>query len=360
MNKPYAIELFAGAGGLSLGLKQAGFEIVLANEIENDFAQSYTSNHSKTKMLQDDVHNINFKKQLENIGIKRISLLAGGPPCQGFSTLGSKNQQDNRNSLFHEFLRAVYEINPDMVLFENVAGFQTMYQGNIYRKLLLELNSLGYKTSSNIVDASDFGLPQKRLRTMIIAKRSNKSKLDFPLATHSNNGNLFGVDKLTLMDALSDLPSIKVGKSEKKYAKEPKNNYQQVLRKNTTTLTEHNCANYGQKMQEILSLIPTGGSINDIPLRLRPKKYFSNTYARLLPDELAPTITRNFGTPSSSRCVHPFENRALSTREGARLQGFPDDYYFYGSKTSKNLQIGNAVPPVLAKQIAKQMINQIN
>nr|WP_237732020.1 DNA cytosine methyltransferase [Bathymodiolus thermophilus thioautotrophic gill symbiont] len=124
-------------------------------------------------------------------------------------------------------------------------------------------------------------------------------------------------------------------------------------------LTEHNASNYGAKMQEILSLVPQGGSVNDLPKRLMSKSYFSNTYARLLPYTVAPTITRNFGTPSSSRCIHPFQNRALSTREGARLQGFPDNYVFYGSKTSKNLQIGNAVPPVLGEVIGQQIINSM-
>ena len=106
-------------------------------------------------------------------------------------------------------------------------------------------------------------------------------------------------------------------------------------------------------MREILSLIPPGGSVADLPERLRPRSYFANTYARLLPDRPAPTITRNFGTPSSSRCVHPFQNRALSTREGARLQGFPDAYHFVGGKQSKNLQIGNAVPPILGEAVAR-------
>ncbi len=131
------------------------------------------------------------------------------------------------------------------------------------------------------------------------------------------------------------------------------------MRNGCTVLTEHNSSKYGHKMQEILSLIPAGGTVNDLPKRLRPKSYFSNTYARLCPNEPSPTITRNFGTPSSSRCVHPYQNRALSTREGARLQGFPDDYIFCGSKTSKNLQIGNAVPPILGKVIAKEIMKSI-
>ena len=162
------------------------------------------------------------------------------------------------------------------------------------------------------------------------------------------------------MDAISDLPKLKTNDVKEFYEKEAQNDYQFQLRNGLEQLTEHNSSNYGNKMLEVLSLIPRGGTVKDLPKRLRPKKYFSNTYARLLPDQLAPTITRNFGTPSSSRCVHPFQNRALSTREGARLQGFPDSYLFYGNKTSKNLQIGNAVPPIFGEMIAKEIIKSMN
>ena len=124
-------------------------------------------------------------------------------------------------------------------------------------------------------------------------------------------------------------------------------------------LTEHNSSNYGKKMLEIMSLIPPSGTVQDLPERLRPKSYFLNTYARLHPDKPSPTITRNFGTPSSSRCIHPYQDRALSTREGARLQGFPDSYVFCGSKTSKNLQIGNAVPPIFGEVVAKMVAESI-
>ena len=154
------------------------------------------------------------------------------------------------------------------------------------------------------------------------------------------------------MEAISDLPHIGAGESSDIYATEPQNEYQRRMRGNQTVLHEHNASNYGEKMQEILRTIPEGGSIKDLPMRLRPRSGYCNTYARLLPDEPSPTITRNFGTPSSSRCVHPFQPRALSTREGARLQGFPDNYIFVGGKQSKNLQIGNAVPPILGEAIA--------
>jgi DNA (cytosine-5)-methyltransferase 1 len=143
------------------------------------------------------------------------------------------------------------------------------------------------------------------------------------------------------------------------YTSSAQNAYQQALRGDCEVLTEHNSANYGEKMRQILALIPPGGTVDDLPAVLRPKAYFSNTYARLWADRPTPTITRNFGTPSSSRCVHPTQNRALSTREGARLQGFPDSYQFMGSKISKNLQIGNAVPPIFGFVLAQEIVRAL-
>ncbi len=309
-------------------------------------------------MLVSDVRSIHFAREAKAAGIERVVLLAGGPPCQGFSTVGSKKFHDPRNSLFHEYLRAVKELEPDYVLFENVSGFKNLYEGIIYNLLLSELDSLGYKTASGVLEAADFGLPQFRQRTIVIGWRSRLIPVCLPQPTHGVSGDLFGLrPRLTLIDAISDLPAIGVSESASHYHCDPANDYQRVLRRHTTELTEHNAACYGDKMQEILRLVPPGGSVEDLPERLRPKSYFKNTYARLLPDVPSPTITRNFGTPSSSRCIHPYQNRALSTREGARLQGFPDSYLFTGSKTSKNLQIGNAVPPIFGEVIANAILS---
>jgi DNA (cytosine-5)-methyltransferase 1 len=355
-----AVELFAGAGGLSLGLEKAGFRVVLANEIEQDFASSFASNHPNTKVLDCDIRKIDFQKEIKQIKVNKVDLVSGGPPCQGFSTVGSKNQLDHRNSLFYEYLRAVYELQPSYVLFENVSGFQKLYGGIAFRTLLQELSCLGYETTTGIIDASDFGLPQIRKRTIIIGWKKTLSPVSLPEPTHGDSFSLFPkLDKLTIQDAISDLPPLESGGTANFYANEPQNSFQKLVRENCNHLTEHNCANYGARMQQILSMIPQGGSVLDLPEWLRPKDYFHNTYARLVSDRPAPTITRNFGTPSSSRCIHPTQNRALSTREGARLQGFPDSYQFIGSKSSKNLQIGNAVPPILAEVVAKQIIISI-
>lgn len=357
-----AIELFAGAGGLSLGLERAGFTVALANELESDFAKSYSINHPNTRILNCDIHEIDFATELSKTGLKYsdISLVSGGPPCQGFSTVGSKNKQDHRNSLFYEFLRAVDELYPPVVLFENVAGFKRLYEGEAFATLVAELKEKGYECHSALLDAADYGLPQYRKRTILVGCRKTALPFSFPPLTHGRP-DLFGIrPHLCLIEAIDDLPELAAGEECDHYKCPPKNSFQKAMRGSEQLLTEHNASNYGEKMREILSLIPPGGSIGDLPLRLRPKNYFGNTYARLLPNQPSPTITRNFGTPSSSRCVHPFQERALSTREGARLQGFPDSYIFYGSKISKNLQIGNSVPPLLGEVVGKAIMRSLS
>lgn len=346
-----AVELFAGAGGLSIGLEHAGINVVIANEIMPDFAATLKANHPHTNVINDDIHKIDFTTELRKLGLESVDVLSGGPPCQGFSTIGSKNRKDPRNSLFYEYLRAVVETKPKYTIFENVSGFKRMYDGFAYETLKKELDSLGYDTVDGILNAADYGAPQIRYRTIVLGWKRGLPPLELPKVTHGNKAGL--LPYLTLMDAIGDLPALSAGGIVSEYDQPPQNDYQRKMRGMQKVLLEHNASNYGAKMQEILRVIPEGGSIKDLPERLRPKSGYCNTYARLLPNVPSPTITRNFGTPSSSRCVHPYQPRALSTREGARLQGFPDNYRFVGGKQSKNLQIGNAVPPILGEAIAR-------
>jgi len=185
--------------------------------------------------------------------------------------------------------------------------------------------------------------------------------VSMPTPTHHESPPPFsGLEKkVTVWEAISDLPALLSGSSSSSYLCPPQNDYQRKMRIGSSTLTEHSSAKYGKLMSERFLLIPPGGSVLDLPPRLRPQSYFANTYARLHANRPAPTITRNFGTPSSSRCIHPTQNRALSTREGARLQGFVDGYEFCGSKTSKNLQIGNAVPPIFGEIIAHEIVRSM-
>jgi len=353
-----SIDLFCGAGGLTLGLQKNGIDCKIAVECEKDFADTFKLNNKNAITITEDISKVCFLRLLKNSKLKKIDLLCGGPPCQGFSTVGKKNEKDERNSLFWQFLRTVDEVNPKIVLFENVSGFKRLYNGVAYHTLVSELENKGYKVQSEIMDAANFGAPQYRKRTIVIGYKKNL-EFKFPVATHTQKKTLFTEKFITLRDAISDLPELGVNDSKDSYL-DIKSDYQKSIRKGQNFLTEHNSSNYGEKMQKIMSLIPKNGTVKDLPKALQPKSFFGNTYARLDFDKPAPTITRNFGTPSSSRCIHPEQNRALSTREGARIQGFPDNYVFVGSKTSKNLQIGNAVPIALAYALGKEIYKTLS
>jgi len=249
-----AVELFAGAGGLSIGLEKAGIHVVIANEIMPDFAATLASNHPHTKVINDDIHKIDFAEELTKLGLSSVDVLSGGPPCQGFSTIGSKNRKDPRNSLFYEYLRAVAETHPKYTIFENVSGFKRMYDGFAYKTLVKELNEQGYDTCCAILNAADYDAPQIRYRTIVLGWRKDLLPLAFPQPTHgAGEGRK---PYVTLMEASGDLPPLSAGASAMRYATEPQTEYQRRMRGGQQILLEHNAANYGKKMQEILRLIP--------------------------------------------------------------------------------------------------------
>lgn len=359
------LDLFAGAGGLGLGLAQAGLRVVTANEYQSVFSKTYASNHPETQVICGDILNHSVRAQVLQ-SAQGVDVVAGGPPCQGFSTVGSKNESDPRNRLFYAFLEVVSALRPRAVLFENVSGFRRMYDSRAFYALRDGLRQMNYSVPDDncqILNALHFGLPQQRLRTFVVAFRE-PTPFHFPAPTHAPTADLFSPahSTLTLADALSDLPIVGMGESADRYQYPPSNDYQREMRTGVPgdLLTEHDGPNHGEKLMTIMAHVPAGGTIADVPEALRPRSYFANTYSRLWWDRPAPTITRNFGTPSSSRCIHPLTNRGLTTREGARLQGFPDAYRFMGSRSEKNLQIGNAVPPKLGQVIGQAIVDALN
>lgn len=359
-----ALDLFAGAGGLGLGLTRVGFHVVAANEYEQVFSESYALNHPETKVLCGDILNKTIRKEIYRAA-KGVDLVAGGPPCQGFSTVGSKNESDPRNRLFNAFLEVVGELRPRAVLFENVSGFRRMYESRAFNALRDGLTKLNYfvpEENCRLLNAVHFGVPQHRLRTFVVAFRDGES-FRFPDPSHSVETDLISRQKaLTLEDALSDLPIVAMGESASSYASHPRNEYQRIMRAGVgnESLTEHDGPNHGPKLMKMIRHVPTGGTVADVPEHLRPRSYFANTYSRLWWDKPSTTITRNLGTPSSSRCIHPLADRGLTTREGARLQGFPDAYRFTGTRSEKNLQIGNAVPPTLGAVVGAAIIDALS
>ncbi|OIO44959.1 DNA (cytosine-5-)-methyltransferase [bacterium (Candidatus Gribaldobacteria) CG10_big_fil_rev_8_21_14_0_10_37_21] len=364
-DKLKVIDLFCGVGGLSYGFAHNdNFEIVVANEILPNMAKAYSLNHPTVKVYTEDIKNFSAKKIEEDLGIKanEVDIIIGGPPCQAYSTVGKRLIDDLRGKLFQEYYRVLKELNPKLFLFENVRGLLSMQGGELLETIVSLFQSLGYKVQYRILNAADFGVPQIRERIVIIGSKL-KNDFCYPEATHCNPRETFNLFKkglkpyLTLEEAISDLPFIKSGEESFEYASDPKNNFQKEMRFNAPKqLMDHNAPNNNARLVNMMELLPDGGTPEDLPEELRPTSGFKNTYCRLWWKRPTPTITRNLSTPSSSRCIHPKAPRPLTTREGARIQCFPDSYQFYGSRSDRNLQIGNAVPTVLSIKLAREIL----
>jgi DNA (cytosine-5)-methyltransferase 1 len=355
-HKKYKIlDLFAGVGGLSYGFAHdKDFEILASNEILADMAKAYSLNHPSVKMYHCDIKDFGLKNLASDLGIKKgdIDLIIGGPPCQAFSTVGKRVIDDPRGKLFQEYYRVLEELNPKVFLFENVKGLLSMQKGELLKTILALFESLGYKVKYQVLNSADYGVPQIRKRVIIIGTKLDKA-FEYPKVTHSKKEkNIFNKDLkpyLTLSEAISDLPFIKSNEESFIYSCEANNNFQNLMRMNAPKqLMDHNAPKNNDRLVRLMQCLPDGGSPLDVAEELRPKSGFKNTYCRLWWERPTPTITRNLSTPSSSRCIHPKAPRPLTTREGARIQCFPDNYIFYGSRSSRNLQIGNAVPTFLS------------
>ncbi len=366
MNKKLkVIDLFCGVGGLSYGFAHdRNFEIVAANEILPNMAKAYSLNHPTVKVYVEDIKDFNAKKIEKDLNIRanEIDIIIGGPPCQAYSTVGKRVIDDPRGKLFQEYYRVLKEFNPKLFLFENVKGLLSIRKGELLKTIIHLFESLGYEVQWKLMNAADYGVPQIRERVIIIGSKL-KTSFQFPDPTHYNpegNPSLFKENLkpyLTLEDAISDLPFIKSGEESFEYASEPKNDFQRLMRKNAPEkLMDHNAPKNNPKLVRMMELLPDGGTPKDLPENLRPSSGYKNTYCRLWWKRPSTTITRNLSTPSSSRCVHPKAPRPLTTREGARIQCFPDDYKFYGSRSDRNLQVGNAVPTFLSNALTKAIL----
>ena len=359
------IDLFSGVGGLSYGFAHDdNFESVAANEILPNMAKAYSLNHPTVKVYAEDIKDFSADKVEKDLGIKpsEIDIIVGGPPCQAYSTVGKRLIDDPRGKLFQEYYRVLKEFNPKLFLFENVKGLLSMQDGELLKTIISLFESLGYKVKYKLLNAADYGAPQIRERVIIIGSKL-KTEFEYPEPTHYNpedENNLFKNSLkpyLTLEEAISDLPFIKTNEESFEYANEPQNEFQKLMRKNAPQkLMDHSSPKNNDKLVKIMESLPDGGTPEDLPESLRPTSGFKNTYCRLWWKRPSTTITRNLSTPSSSRCIHPKAPRPLTTREGARIQCFPDDYQFYGSRGDRNLQIGNAVPTFLSNAVAKAIL----
>ncbi len=340
------IDLFCGCGGLSLGFEMAGFEPYIAIDMWSDAVKTYNHNHKNNIAICEDIHNWSNEYLDELSKSREIVGVVGGPPCQGYSTVGTRDVNDPRNHLYLEYCRVVERVKPDFFVLENVKGLTTLAGGAFRDDIIKRFGELGYTVEYKIVNAANYGVPQNRLRVFFVGIKGKQ----FVFPKENNN-------PITCSDALSDLPSLNSdnGLNEThNYIAKPKNDYQKIMRNNSKIIKNHQITEHSEQTIEIINKIPDGGSIKDLPREYWEVRKYNKAFERMSsirPSNTVDTGHRNY--------FHYQENRIPTVRENARIQSFPDDFEILGSKTSQYKQVGNAVPPLLAYAIAKSINEQL-
>lgn len=353
------IDLFAGCGGLSLGFTQAGFTIDKAVEFDPAIANTYQQNHPEVNMFVDDIKNI------DTAGVftpDEAEIIIGGPPCQGFSMAGARIRQDfiddSRNYLFKHYFNVVRTVKPRIFIMENVKGMLNMQSGKIFREILTIFSTLQreegvpYNIFDKIVKAVDFGVPQKRERLIIIGTTISKTLFDLlweETFTDIRKEYPHYFLTTTVKDAIGNLPPVTQSGIIANPA--PETAYQRYLARDIPELMNHTQSHHSKKVVERMQKIRNGQNYTDLDEEIN--SVHSGSYGRLFWDEPAATITTRFDTPAGGRFIHPDEDRTLSPREAARIQSFPDDFVFYGTRREISKQIGNAVPPKISYFLAR-------
>lgn len=343
-NKPKLIDLFCGCGGFSLGFERAGFEVLLGIDIWADALKTFAFNHRGSKTLLADLSLIHPSDTRSILDGETVDIIIGGPPCQGFSVAGKRIVDDIRNKLYKNFVNFVAHFKPKAFVMENVPNILTIGGGAIREAILEDFAALGYTTEYKIMTASDYGVPQNRRRAIFVGFR-NGHHFEFPSPLES--------EKVTSSEAISDLPEYSLDDGHD-YVAEPMSDYQMLMRKNSKVINNHQATVHNPKTVEIISLVPDGGNYKDLPEHLRDTRRVHIAWTRL--NSNRPSFTIDTG---HRHHFHYSYNRIPTARESARIQSFPDDFFFTCSRTSQLKQIGNAVPPLLAETIATSILSQL-
>lgn len=365
MNRqPTVIDLFCGAGGMSEGFRQAGFNVLVGQDIDATAGKTFEGCHPGSRFISGPIQQVSAEDLLAaaGLGCGDLDVLVGGPPCQGYSYYNhQRGSHDPRAGLFREYLRIVDALRPHWLVMENVAGITSIAEGGIVREINAGMTSLGYRVEHRLLLAEQYGVPQERRRMFFVATRDG-SPIAFPTASFGAGG-----DKLvTVWDAISDLPILKNGERNAKagYRTKPRNAFQVEMRE----AAELDLANHSAPKLAAINLarmkhIPPGGSWRDIPFDLLPegmkrakRSDHTKRYGRPRKTDLSCTILTKCDVHWGAY-IHPTQDRAISVREAARLQSFPDRVVFSGSLTEQYVQVGNAVPPRLARAVAETIIN---
>lgn len=376
------MDLFCGTGGFSKGFENAigaEYRVMFGLDILEVAAQTFKLNHPKAVVSTQNIRRIKPEQVSTALQLTPgdIDLIIGGPPCQGFSSIRpfrSAEEDDPRNNLFLEFAAFVAHFRPKIFVIENVIGLATYREGETIEAMEQHFHQLGYRSDWRILNAAHFGVPQRRERLFFIGVQ-NGASITWPTPTHSSDDPTIGHKNrqrmllprqpdlftptvptlspaVTVLDAIGDLPRITSGEESSDYEHSPATDYQRDRRKDCQELSLHYSTRHSPKMLEIIK--HSGPNVSYIPKHLITSG-FSSCYSRLDGDKPSVTITVNFVHPASNRCIHPICDRALTPREGARLQSFDDDFKFAGNRSQITKQIGNAVPPLLGKIIGESL-----
>lgn len=346
------IDLFAGCGGLSKGFLDAGYNVLLGVDNNDPALKTFTYNHHGAKALNADLSDEATFETIEKlIDNRSIDMIIAGPPCQGFSLTGPRNFDDSRNKLYLAVFESVRRFNPKAFVIENVTGMATLYNGQIREEILRRFTELGYNVNSSILCAADYGVPQIRKRLIFVGLRKEFGKFEFPkpLLTQENY--------VTSAEAISDLPSREneLGLEQDIYTCEPQTDYQRKMRGTNEILYNHVATVHSQLVKDTIALVPEGGNYKDLPPGVGDSRRFHEAWTRY--DGNKPSKTIDTGHRNH---FHYKYNRVPTIRENARLQSFPDDFVFLGTKTQQNRQVGNAVPPLLGYHLGLEIKNYIS
>lgn len=357
------VDLFCGAGGLSEGFRQAGFHVLAGSDYDPAAGKTFMTTHPEATFLGGRIQDLSVDDFLKATGLKKgeLEVLVGGPPCQGYSVYNhGRGVDDPRAGLFREYLRIVAGLMPKWLVMENVSGLTSIADGGIIREIEDGMDALGYRVKWKVLKAEQYGVPQERRRIVFIANRIG-APIRHPKPTHGPGLKPY----VTIWDAIGDLGEIENGdlQGTDRYACGPMNDYQRDLRNGANRVPNHSASRLSSVNLDRMKHIPAGGSWRDIPFDLLPegmkrakRSDHTKRYGRPRKTDLSGTILTKCDIHWGAY-IHPEKDRALSVREAARLQSFPDSFEFLGSRTEQYVQVGNAVPPLLGRAIAMALID---
>lgn len=373
------IDLFSGAGGIAVGFREAGWCVRAANDIDAAAGKTFRLNFPEASFFEGPISALSSSEMLRACNLKRgeLDCLLGGPPCQSFSYNNhQRSAKDARAKLFRDYLRLVADLNPKTLVMENVPGILTIGDNAVIKEIKRKLKALGYDCAIGVLSAEEFGAPQRRRRVFIVASRVGSASELLPVATHrsarltkKSRADVSLPRPVTVGQAIGDLPPLKSGESYevRKYTRKPKTPYQVTSRKRSRVLRDHVCHDLSPAMLKRIGHVPEGGNWRDIPRRLLTagmrrarKSDHTKRYGRLRRSGLASTLLTKCD-PHWGAYIHPTEDRTISVREAARLQGFPDVFRFADIGTTKQYaQVGNAVPVQVARALGLAAAAHIN